>query len=208
LFRHPGIVAVYGLGRTPGGGYFIVMELVEGPDLSQAAAGRAVPVADAVRWTIAAAGAIAHAHERGIVHCDLKPSNLLLDRDGRLRVTDFGLARSLADDAAAGQIEGTAPFMAPEQVSGYWGTIGPRTDVYGLGAVLYTLLSGEPPSRGHRVPDLLAQVVSRTPIAALDTLREHVPASLVRVCERCLSKSSGDRFGSAMELRQALEAVV
>ena len=109
--------------------------------------------------------ALDHAHERGVVHCDLKPANLLLDEDGRIRVTDFGLARSLAGETPwAAEVEGTAPFMAPEQASPIWGPIDHRTDVYGIGAVLFTLLTGRPPFVGRRLPDVLAQVVSATPV--------------------------------------------
>src|SRR5262249_11777210 len=95
--RHPGIVAVRGLGRRPDRGHFLVMDLVEGGDLARRLAAGPVEVSDAIRWTAEAADAIEHAHRQGIVHCDLKPSNLLLDLDGRVRVTDFGLARTLAD---------------------------------------------------------------------------------------------------------------
>jgi RNA polymerase sigma factor (sigma-70 family) len=137
--RHPGIVAVHGVGLLPDGGHFLVMDLVEGSDLAH----QPPPtVAEALRWVAEAADAIEYAHGQGVVHCDLKPSNLLLGRDGRVRVSDFGLARSLGGgDAPRG---GTAGFMAPEQLDPA-GTVSPRTDVYGLGAVLRALLPERPP---------------------------------------------------------------
>jgi RNA polymerase sigma factor (sigma-70 family) len=137
--RHPGIVAVHGIGLLPDGGHFLVMDLIEGSDLARQPR---PAVVEALRWVAEAADAIAYAHQVGVVHCDLKPSNLLLGRDGHVRVSDFGLARSLADgDAPHG---GTAGFMAPEQL-GPDGRVSPRTDVYGLGAVLHTLLPERPP---------------------------------------------------------------
>ncbi len=137
--RHPGIVAVHGVGLLPDGGHFLVMDLVEGSDLARQPH---PPVAEALRWVAEAAEAIDYAHRMGVVHCDLKPSNLLLGRDGHIRVSDFGLARSLADSAAPRG--GTAGFMAPEQLDPR-GTVSPRTDVYGLGAVLRELLPERPP---------------------------------------------------------------
>ena len=98
----------------------------------------------ALRLVSEAADAIEHAHQRGVVHCDLKPSNLLLGRDGHVRVSDFGLARSLAEGGLA--VGGTAGFLAPEQVDPTRGAVSAATDVYGLGAVLYTLFAGRPPS--------------------------------------------------------------
>src|SRR5262249_43520601 len=142
--RHPGIVAVRGLGRLPDGGHFLVMGLVEGGDLARRLAAGPIDVADAIRWTAEAADAIEHAHQQGVIHCDLKPSNLLLGNDGRVRVTDFGLARTLTASRHAG---GTPGFMAPEQRDA-GGEVSVRADVYGLGAVLFALLTGRAPDTG------------------------------------------------------------
>ena len=118
-FHHPGIVGIQGLGRTPNGGYFIVMDLVGGGDLEEQIGAGPVAIAEAVGWMVEACGAIQHAHDNGIIHCDLKPSNLLLDRDRNVRVTDFGLAHSTIDESIqSADIAGTAGYMAPEQVSG------------------------------------------------------------------------------------------
>ena len=207
--KHPGLVGVHGLGRTPIGGYFIVMDLIEGPNLARVLQDGPVPVADAVRWLAEACDAIEHAHQHGIVHCDLKPSNILLDKDGHVRVTDFGLARTITSGAIAttAGIEGTAAFMAPEQVSEYWGRVTPRTDVYGLGAVLLTLLTGSPPYQETRIADILAQVVSATPVAPLHEVYPDLPDLLDRICRRCLCKSPEDRFGSAREFATALRSL-
>ncbi len=137
--RHPGIVAVQGVGLLPDGGIFLVMELVNGSDLSRQPRTAASTV---LRWVFEAAEAIHYANSLGVIHCDLKPSNLLLDRDGRVRVSDFGLARSLAD--SSGPQGGTTGFMAPEQLDPQ-GIVSARTDVFGLGAVLQVLLKERTP---------------------------------------------------------------
>jgi eukaryotic-like serine/threonine-protein kinase len=207
--RHPNIVGIHGLGRTPGGAYFIVMELVAGTNLDSVIAAGVIPVAEAVRWSIEMCNAIENAHSKGIIHCDLKPANLLLDGDGRLRVTDFGLARSLAEHTPwTTEIEGTAPFMAPEQASRYWGRIDVRTDVYGVGAVLFTLLTGRPPWIGRRLPDILADVISASPAAAPTSLRPDLPESISDLCRKCLSKAPEERYQTIQEVRSALIEII
>jgi eukaryotic-like serine/threonine-protein kinase len=207
--RHPNIVGTQGLGRTPGGSFFIVMDLVAGPDLASLGGQRAIAVEEAVRWALETCAALEHAHERGVVHCDLKPANLLLDPSGRIRVTDFGLARSLTEDTPrAAEVEGTVPFMAPEQASRCWGPIDPRTDVYGVGAVLYTLLTGRPPFVGRRLPDILAEVVSATPVESPARLRPGLPASVSDLCLKCLAKAPKARFPTIRQVGQALAGVL
>jgi hypothetical protein len=202
--RHPGIVGIHGLGRTPHGGYFIAMDLMQG-DLTHLLGRGIVAVENAARWTIEACAAIEHAHAHGIVHCDLKPSNLLIGDDGRIRVSDFGLARVLADSPRIrAEIGGTAPFMSPEQISGEWGAVSFRTDVYGLGAVLYCLLTGQPPSPGSRLADVLSMVLSPRPATPIHALRKDVPPAIESICSRCLAKNPGDRFASAGEVADEL----
>ena len=143
---HPNIVGIHGLGRTPAGSYFIVMDLVAGSNLALVSRARCISIPEAIQWAIETCDALEHAHGRGIIHCDLKPANLVLDGDGSIRVTDFGLARSLTEQMPwTAEIEGTAPFMAPEQASPSYGEIDARTDIYGIGAILFVLLTGRPP---------------------------------------------------------------
>jgi serine/threonine protein kinase len=205
--RHPGIVGIHGLGRTPQGGYFIVMDWIDGPDLAcLQSQGEPVSLADALHWTREACEAIGHAHEQNIIHCDLKPGNLLRDRQGRIHITDFGLSRSLADESRClDRIEGTAPFMAPEQVSPHWGAIDVRTDIYGLGAVLYCLLMGVPPCQGRTLPDVLANAVSANPIIPPAALRPDLPADVNALCLRCLAKHPAERFADSGELATDLD---
>jgi tRNA A-37 threonylcarbamoyl transferase component Bud32 len=203
--RHPNIVQTEGLGRTGGGSYFIVMDLVDGPDLERLARTRTISISEAIQWTVEACAALGHAHEMGVIHCDLKPANLLLDVTGGIRVTDFGLARSLSEHTpGSAEIEGTAPFMAPEQVSRSWGRIDQRTDVYGMGATLFTLLTGRPPHVGRRLPDILADVVSAAPVFSATRLRPDLPQSAGELCRRCLRKAPEERFQTVTEVRAAL----
>jgi serine/threonine protein kinase len=202
--RHPGILQVHGYGSTSHGSYFIVMDLVDGLDLARLATTRSISVVEAMRWVRAAAIALQHAHDHGIIHCDLKPSNLLLDESGEIRVTDFGLARQLAEQQPQfAELAGTAAFMAPEQVDSCWGPIDIRTDVYGLGAVLYTLLTNLPPHVGS-FADVLAQVVSGRPHPGVKAVRSNLPDELRRVCDRCMAKNPSERFASAHDVAVAL----
>jgi RNA polymerase sigma factor (sigma-70 family) len=205
---HPHIVGTHGLGRTRGGSYFIVMDLVQGPDLATLSQTRPIDIGEAIGWVMEACRAIEHAHERGVIHCDLKPANLLLDADGGIRVADFGFARSLAGDTPwAAEVEGTAPFMAPEQVSRSWGRIDPRTDVYGLGAVLFALLTGRPPHIDRPLPVILADVVSATPVIPAASLRPDLSQGIDEVCRKCLYKAPQGRYQTVREVRSALSAL-
>jgi eukaryotic-like serine/threonine-protein kinase len=205
---HPGIVRVHGFGRTPIGGFFIVEDWIDGPNLAEHCRNTTVAEPQAAAWIAQAAVAVHHAHDRGIVHCDLKPANLLLGPDGKVHLTDFGFARHM-DDAAGndGAIAGTLGFMAPEQVDGCWGTIGPHTDVYGLGATLFALLTGRPPVMGERIADVLTGIVTGTPIPPARSVRDDVSPELETVVARCLAKIPSERFTTAVEVQSALQAV-
>jgi RNA polymerase sigma factor (sigma-70 family) len=196
--KHRGIIRVHGIGADRRSGHFIVMDFASGGDLAQRLRSGPVPVSDAVRWTTEAAEAIAHAHRHGIIHCDLKPSNLLLNGNGDVIVTDFGLARRKSEGVGLRSvIAGTPAFMAPEQVTEVWGTVGPWTDVYGIGAVLYMLLTDQPPVSGQRTADIFARIVSGQPVTSPELLREGIPEDIVRICMQCLCKRSTDRFDDA-----------
>lgn len=201
---HPSIIRVEGIGRTNAGVYFIVMELFEGHNLAAEIAAQIPSISDTVKWIMQVAEAMQHAHQAGIMHCDLKPANVLLTQTRNVVVTDFGLARLTSDPAEPEtRIAGTAAWMAPEQVDPVFGNVSPRTDVYGLGAILYTLLTGQPPFVGSRVADVLARVVSQTPVAP-GMLRPEVPTQLEFLCQNCLSKNVEDRPASALEFLTAL----
>jgi eukaryotic-like serine/threonine-protein kinase len=202
---HPGIVAVRGIGRTRGGGYFLVQEFVAGLNLSETVASRPITVIEALNWVAAAADAIAHAHRQGVVHCDLKPANLLLDDQGRIRITDFGFAtivsRGLGTRTAIG---GTLGYMAPEQLDPAWGAIGPQTDIFGLGAVLFSLLAGRPPFSGTSTAELLQDMFTKSAGLSLRNHRGDVSPDVDSICLKCLALNPGDRFNDAEHLARAI----
>jgi RNA polymerase sigma factor (sigma-70 family) len=206
--RHPAIVTVHGAGQTPGGGLFLMMELVHGQNLEQVRHRQTVSVTDAIRWVRDAARAVAFAHQNGIIHCDLKPSNILLDKDGRVRVTDFGLAvRVFEPDRDQRLWAGTPAFMAPEQVDPCWGAVSPQTDVWGLGGILFFLLFGQPPHTGDDVPSTLASVVSKTPVK-FPIPDQPIPSDILQVLGRCLAKTSHERIPHADELANELGSCI
>jgi serine/threonine protein kinase len=151
---HPGIVRVRELSEADGH-LFLVMDYVEGETLAQRLRGEPTPARQVATWLRELADAVAHAHERGVVHRDLKPGNILLDLEGVSRIVDFGLA-ALIDRPGEASVSssglGTVSYLAPEQAAGRRDLIGPTTDIHGLGAVLFHCLTGRPPFVGDNVP--------------------------------------------------------
>ncbi len=202
---HPGIVRIHGQGETPNGGWFIVMDLLPNGDLSQLT-GQTLPVQQVVDWVRQVAVSIGYAHQQGVVHSDLKPANLLRSKEGLVVVTDFGFAQiNESPKHRALCIAGTPAFMAPEQIDAAWGEVGPHTDIYGLGAVLFYLLTGKPPIVGRDLSDCLDQVASAVEVPEIISLRQDVPGWLVAVCQRSLRKSPRERFESLEEMLEALK---
>lgn len=205
---HPAIVAIHGAGQTPGGGLFLLMDQVVGADLHRIRNERPPSLGEAIDWIAAAADAVDFAHAQGVIHCDLKPSNLLLSATGQIRVTDFGFAVRLAENSSRGlSLAGTPAFMAPEQADSSWGPISPRTDVWGLGAVLYFLLYGRPPHEGPDVAATLTGVSSRQPVSFPDDRKPNVSVQLRDIVERCLRKPPEERIVSAAFLAERLRQV-
>lgn len=203
---HPHIMPVLGWGRTLSGGYFFAMELAAG-DLQSRLDKRRPTVRQAIEWIHQAALGVQYAHERGIIHRDLKPGNLLLAADGRVLVSDFGLACNVDALPGVGQFAGTPAFMAPEQIWSSGADVSPQTDIYGLGATLYALLTGRPPFAGDRASEVLSQIVSTQIPVRPGVLRSRVPADVEQLCLRCLAKNPSERFESVGEMVAALEGV-
>jgi serine/threonine-protein kinase len=203
---HPLVVPVYEVGEQQGWIWF-TMKLVEGGGLdTQLPHFRTDPRA-AARLLLAVARAVHHTHQRGILHRDLKPSNILLDREGQPHVSDFGLARRVGSEVGltlSGAVVGTPAYMSPEQAIGRRGTVTTAADVYGLGAVLYALLTGKPPFQGNSVLETLEQVKERDPVPPR-TLNPGTPRDLETICLKCLRKTPAQRYESAAGLADDLE---
>jgi eukaryotic-like serine/threonine-protein kinase len=205
--NHPTIAAIYGA-EEDGDTRYIVMELVEGDTLAQRLSTGPLAIPDALRAASQIAEALEVAHEKGVIHRDLKPANIMIDRRGEPIIMDFGLARRAGKGeprlTEQGTILGTPAYMAPEQADGRHDRMDVRTDVYGLGAILYTLLAGRPPLRGDNQLETLRQVVDQGP----DAVRKWNPTvnrDLETVCLKCLAKDPLRRYGSAEALAEDLE---
>ena len=208
--NHPHICTIYDVGEHSGGG-FIAMEYVDGQPLSALIAGRGLPTADVLRYGLQIADAISHAHERGVLHRDLKSANVIIASTGTAKVVDFGLAKRVADAASApasqyletqpGTVAGTIYAMAPEQLHGE--PADPRTDVWALGVLLYEMAAGSPPFGGRTAFELTSAILRDAPAP----LPPHVPVGLRRIVERCLAKDTAERYQRASDVRAALEAV-
>jgi serine/threonine protein kinase len=202
--QHPNIVPIYEIGEAAGRPFFS-LEYVEGGSLDQKSGGAPLPARSAAELVEGLARAIHHAHQAGIVHRDLKPANVLLSADGTPKVSDFGLAKLLEEQGPtlSGDILGTPSYMAPEQAAGKK-DIGPASDVYALGAILYELLTGRPPFRGEDHLETLAQVCSQEPVPPRD-LQPKVPRDLETICCKCLQKRVAARYATALELAEDLQ---
>lgn len=203
--EHPGIVPIYEVGEHDGQHYFS-MGFVDGESLADRVRRGPLAAREAASLVRDVAEAIEYAHQHGIVHRDLKPGNILLTRDGYPRVTDFGLAKAIEHDSgltASGQVLGTPSYMPPEQAAGRIRDVGPLSDLYSLGAVLYCLLVGRPPFQGVTVMETLKHVVESPPVSPR-MLNPSVDRDLETICLKCLEKTPEDRLASAGELAEEL----
>jgi serine/threonine protein kinase/Tfp pilus assembly protein PilF len=203
---HSGIVPIYEVGERDGSCYFS-MKLVEGGELDQVAKREPMPIRKAVELIAKVARTVHYAHEHGILHRDIKPGNILVDQKGEPHLTDFGLARLVETESTVTrtlEVLGTPSYMAPEQAVGNNAAINTVTDVYGLGAVLYQLLTGQPPFAGgttYETIKLLLDTEPRQPRA----LNARIDRDLSTTCLKCLEKDSNRRYSSALALAEDLE---
>ncbi len=204
---HPAIVPIYEVGQEHGQPYF-TMKHVAGTTLARRLADGPIPPREAATVLAPICRAIQYAHERGVLHRDLKPSNILIDEEGRPHVTDFGLAKRVAQDealTASGVVLGTPSYMAPEQAAGNRGELGPATDVYSLGTILYQMLTGRPPFQAATAVETVLMVLEQEPLPPR-LLNPRADRELEMVALKCLQKPPELRYASAKDLADDLDA--
>jgi serine/threonine-protein kinase len=211
--QHPHIVQLFETGESADGSgpprVYLTRELVDGGSLAERLAGPPLFSRQAAVWLEALARAAHHAHQQGILHRALKPSNVLFTRDGRAKISDFGMAHLLEGpglQALSGLGLGTAAYLAPEQVAlaaTATPSVGPAADVYALGALLYTILTGRPPFQGASPEEILGRVRTQEP-APPGRFQPQLPHDLETICIQCLQKLPGQRYPSAADLADDL----
>jgi serine/threonine-protein kinase len=205
LLDHPNIVPVFEVGEYVGQHYFS-MGYIDGTSLSVRLTDGPLPPKEAAKLVATVAGAVEYAHRQGVIHRDIKPSNVLLDRRGQPHVTDFGLAKRVdcrRNLTASGHVLGTPNYMSPEQAAGQTRAIGPAADIYALGALLYSALTGRPPFRAATAKETMQQVIDRDPVSPRQ-LNQAVPRDLEAITLKCMEKSVPRRYASAQALADDL----
>ena len=205
--EHPNIVPVYEAGDIEGRAFFS-MQLIEGPTLSDYVAAQPLKQRDAAKLVARIARAISYAHQQGVLHRDLKPSNILMTSNDVPLVTDFGLAKQIdsqVDVTHTGMLLGTPAYMSPEQASGRTHLVGPGSDIYSLGCVLYYTLTGRNPFIADTPMDLVMQVIEQDPVSPR-ALRPRLDRDLEMIVIRCLQKPIDLRYETADALAEDLEA--
>jgi serine/threonine-protein kinase len=206
--HHPNVVHIYEV-REHRGCLYLVMEYVEGTTLADRGRTSLLLPVESARLVAALAETVQAVHEAGVLHRDLKPSNVLITSGGDLKITDFGLAKLRTTDQAAlalttaDSVLGTPSYMSPEQALGDARAIGPTSDIYSLGAILYELVTGRPPFLGATVLDTLSQIRSQEPVAPRH-LQPKLPRDLETICLHCLNKSAANRYQTAGALAEDL----
>src|SRR6478672_140176 len=203
--NHPNIVSIYDRGEAEDT-YYIAMEFLDGRTLKELIVGHgAAPVRVAIEYARQILSALRFAHRHGIVHRDIKPHNVLVDAEGRVKVTDFGIARAgTSQMTETGSIVGTAQYLSPEQARG--GEVDQRSDLYSLGVVLYELLTGKTPFEGDTPVEVAMKHLSNAPKPPSE-LRKDIPPELDMVVLRALAKDPNDRYQSADEMEGDLDRV-
>ena len=204
--EHPGIVPIHEVGERDGSCYFS-MKFVEGGQLDEVVRREPMSIRQAAELIAKVARTVHYAHEHGILHRDIKPGNILLDQKGEPHLTDFGLARLVETESTMTRtldVLGTPSYMAPEQAMGNNAAVSSATDVYGLGAVLYQLLTGQPPFAGGATYETIKLLLDTEPKQPR-LLNPKIDRDLSTICLKCLEKDPKRRYSSALALAEDLE---
>ena len=214
--NHPGIVTIHDIGRSDGQ-FYIVMELIDGVTLRHLLRRGLPPLKKVLQLGSQLADALAKAHDAGVVHCDLKPENVMVTADGHLKIVDFGLAKlaepardigpsddSAATQSARGVLVGTVGYMSPEQVRGE--PTDARADQFAFGAILYELVTGTRAFHRSTSVETLSMILNEDPAPAL-TVKQELPLPLIWTIERCLSKDPADRYASTRDLAREVQTL-
>lgn len=200
---HPHIVPVYDIGSTPEFPCYVVSKYVDGPDLAWFVAQGKMPTEQAAAIIAVVADALHYAHAQGLVHRDIKPHNILIDRQGVPYLSDFGLALREEDVGKGSGYAGTPAYWSPEQARGQGNRADGRADIFSLGIVLYELLTGRRPFGGDSIDELCQQILSRDTKPPRQ-FNDHIPRELEQICLKALSKSPADRYSTAKDLADDL----
>jgi serine/threonine protein kinase len=205
---HPNIIRVYNVDEDQGNVY-IAMEFIEGESLNEVMQKKKFSAEEIIELGSTVAGTLDYAHKQGIIHRDIKPSNILVRSDGRLKITDFGIAHiedsSAPKQTQAGEIIGTPAYMSPEQVLSQ--PVDGRSDIFSLGVILYELSTGKMPFPGQNLAAIFNAITQVEP-APVNAGNPDIPNALSGTISKCLQKNPDDRFGSGLELAKALKACV
>ncbi|MGB8475406.1 MAG: serine/threonine-protein kinase [Candidatus Acidiferrum sp.] len=201
---HGSIAQLYDVSTDAGGMAFLVMEFVSGRNLEQMLAESPIPIADAAVWAADLGSALSHAHRAGIIHGDVKPSNIRVTEDGKVKLVDFGVARFASQVSGSDRVLGTPAYLSPEQIEGK--KQDGRSDLFSLGIVLYEMITGVRPFAGNSLGDVCAQILTANPVPP-SKLNPAIPEAFDRIIARCLAKNPDDRYQSGNDLARALYLV-
>jgi serine/threonine protein kinase len=202
--KHPGIVGVYDVGQADDGSYYIAMEFVNGQPLSSLIKNRSLTFDETASLVTLIAEAVHEAHTHGLVHRDLKPSNVRVDDELRPHVVDFGIAVSEDQQRGLeGDIEGTVPYMSPEQVAGEVHLMDGRSDIWSLGVILYQMLTGRRPFGGSNSTALIQEILRRDPKPPRQ-INDGIPKRLEAICLKALQKRATSRYNTMQDLADDL----
>lgn len=204
---HPHIVPVYDVGNSENEGVFFISKFIDGASLAQKIKQGGYPVDDVIAKVLMVAEALGHAHEKGLVHRDIKPDNILMDQSGNPHVADFGLALKVDFLSERSDFTGTPAYMSPEQAENKGNQVDRRSDIFSLGVVFYELLCGERPFKGSNIAEIIQKVV-KAEFVPPSKINPNIPKEIEQVCLKALCKNRDDRYATASEFSSDLKSIL